>query len=80
MKNGGPVAPVIKINSVFQISRLPGLSIIYHLISYNKLWRSLCGGAVPLNLLSQSGLKTTVDAAEAEQHTQIACTEIAAVN
>lgn len=71
---------MIKINSVVQISRLSGLSIIYHLISYNKLWTSVHVGVVPLNLLGQSGLKTTVDVAEAEWSTHSECMEIAAVN
>lgn len=54
---------VKKINVLVQISRPSGLSVIYHLISLNRLADEPCVGVALLNLLSQSGLKTTVNAA-----------------
>lgn len=59
MKDGDRlVALVKKINAFVQIGRLSGLSVIYHLISSNKLMDELPVGVVPLNLLVQSGFKT----------------------
>lgn len=74
-----PLLP-IKINGAVQISRLSGVSITCQSISCNKLWMSLHGGVALLNLLGQSGLKTTEKAAEAQRSIPSKSAEIAAVN
>lgn len=71
---------LIKIDGAVQISRLSGVSITYHSISCNKLWMSLHGGVVLLNLLGQPGWKTTEEAAEARRSIPSKSAEIAAVN
>ena len=71
---------LIKINGAVQISRLSRVSITYHSISCNKLWMSPHGGVVLLNLLDQSGLETTEEAAGAWQSIPSKSVEIGAAN